>query len=239
MYIPVIISARGGSKGIPKKNIIDFCGKPLLFWTIDVAKKVKSVSDVWVSSDSKEILKIAKKYGAKIIKRPKNLATDKSTSVSVFLHALKKIEKEGYKVDIMVALQPTSPVRESSDVELAIKKFQKEKLDSMFSASIATDFFLWEKKSNGNLQGINHDFLHRKRRQEIKPQYLENGSIYIFKPYILRKNLSIFGGKKGVTLMEFWKSFEVDDFDDLEFCKILMKNYLLQNKSTKKKGLKE
>ena len=89
-----IILARGGSKGIPKKNIMNFCGQPLVAWSIECAKNASNVSSVWVSSDSNEILKIAEKHGAGVIRRPKSLATDKATSVSAYLHAIKEIQSK-------------------------------------------------------------------------------------------------------------------------------------------------
>ena len=228
-YFPIVILARGGSKGIPNKNIRNFCGKPLLVWSLIVAKNVKSASDVWVSSDNEKILKIADKFGAKIIKRPKKWASDKATSVSGYKHAMDEIEKNGIKVDAIIALQPTSPIRTSNDVDMAIKKFIDKNYDSMFSASEFSDSFLWEENGNKKLTGINHNYKIRKRRQEIKPKYLENGSFYIFKPKLLKKK-TIFGGKIGFSLMPFWRSFEIDEIDDWKFCSIIMKEYLLKSK---------
>jgi len=228
-YLPIVILARGGSKGIPNKNIKKFCGIPLLVWTIQVGKNVKKISDVWVSSDDENILKLAKKNGAKTIKRPKKLASDKSTSVSGYQHALEEIQKHVKNVEAIIALQPTSPIRMSNDVDIAIKKFKDKKYDSLFSASDFSDSFLWEEKPNKKLIGINHNYKIRKRRQEINSQFLENGSFYIFKPEVLKKN-TIFGGKIGYSLMPFWRSFEIDENEDWEFCSIIMKAYMLNNK---------
>jgi len=231
-YFPIVILARGGSKGIPNKNIKKFCGIPLLSWSIQVAQNVSQSTDVWVSSDDEKILKLAIKYGAKTIKRPKKLATDKATSVSGYQHALEEIQKHNKKVDAIIALQPTSPIRTSNDITCAIKKFKDKNYDSLFSASDFSDSFLWKKNSNGKLIGVNHNYKIRKRRQEISSQFLENGSFYIFKPKILKKN-SIFGGKIGYFLMPFWKSFEIDEIEDWEFCSSIMKTYLLNNKNKK------
>ena len=146
MNIVAIILARGGSKGIPKKNIINFCGKPLVSWSIKQAKNTKNISSVWVSSDSQEILNIAKKEKVGIIKRPKIISGDKSSSELGWIHAINEIEKN-QKVDLVIALQTTSPIRESKDLEKAIKKFRKTNADSMFSCSRLDDFFVWEKKN--------------------------------------------------------------------------------------------
>ena len=110
MIVDAIILARSGSKGIPKKNIIEFCGKPLIAWTIEQCLSSKYISNIWVSSDSDEILKVASKYGAKTIKRPDILSGDFATSESAWLHSIEFIEKDNY-VDIVVAPQITSPLR--------------------------------------------------------------------------------------------------------------------------------
>ena len=226
MNIVAIILSRGNSKAIPKKNIIKFCDKPLLNWSIEQAKNTKNISSVWVSSDNEEILNIAKKENAEIIKRPKSLSTDKSSSESGWIHAIKEVEKK-QKIDLVVALQATSPIRESKDLDKAIKKFKRVKADSMFSCSKLSDFFLW-KKQNNRYTSLNYDYKRRKRRQEIKKQYLENGSFYLFKPEILKKCNNRLGGKIDMIELEFWKSFEIDSLESLRLCEILMKNYLLK-----------
>ena len=98
----------------------------------------------------------------------------------------------------------------------------------MFSCSKLNDFFLWKKQNKG-YTSLNYDYKKRKRRQEIKKQYLENGSFYIFKPEILKKFNNRLGGKIDMIELEFWKSFEIDSFESLKLCEVLMKNYLLKN----------
>ena len=223
-----IILARGGSKRIPKKNIKNFCGKPLILWSIEQAKKTKNINDIWVSSDDKNILSLSKKSGAKIILRPKYLSNNTSSSVDGWLHAINEIEKENEKIDTVIALQPTSPVREVSDLEKGIRKFLRNDYDSMFSASKIGDFFIWRKQGK-SYSSINYDSSNRPRSQDFEEQYAENGSFYIFKPKTIKKFKNQLGGKIGITLMDFWKSFEIDDNDDFKFLKILMKNYLLKD----------
>ncbi|MCV0400946.1 MAG: acylneuraminate cytidylyltransferase family protein [Nitrosopumilus sp.] len=227
--IVAIIPARGGSKGIPKKNLIDFCGKPLVSWTISQALSAKSISSVWVTSDSKEILNVAKQLGANTISRPKSLSSDTSTTESTWKHALKIIEEKTGSVDIIIGLQPTSPIRESKDIEKGIKIFKKSKSDSLFSATEIGDFYIWQKK-NRKLISLNYDYENRKRRQDYSKQYVENGSFYIFKPDILKKFNNRLGGKIEICLMDFWKSFEIDSFKDIELCETLMKHYILKSK---------
>jgi len=227
--IVAIIPARGGSKGIPKKNLINFCGKPLISWTINQALFTKSISTVWVTSDSEEILNVAKKLGANTISRSKSLSSDTSTTESTWKHALKIIEEKTGSVDMVIGLQPTSPIRESKDIEKAIQIFKKSKSDSLFSATEIGDFYVWQKKKQ-KLTSLNYDYENRGRRQDYTKQYVENGSFYIFKPQTLKKFNNRLGGKIEISLMDFWKSFEIDSFEDLELCETLMKHYILRNK---------
>jgi N-acylneuraminate cytidylyltransferase len=157
--IIAIIPARGGSKAIPNKNIINFCSKPLLAWTIEQAFKSKYIDDVYVTTDSNLIKEVSRKYGAKVIYRPKKLATAKSSSEKALVHAIKKIENF-VPIDIVVFLQATSPLRENQDIDNAIKLFILNKADSLFSATVLEDFCTWE-LSNGRPQSITYDYKNR------------------------------------------------------------------------------
>jgi N-acylneuraminate cytidylyltransferase len=225
--IHCIILARGGSKGIPKKNIIDFCGKPLLAWTIEQCKSSNSVSDVWVSSDDKEILDVAISYGAKIINRPADISGDIATSESAWLHAINHLRSYNIQLDIVLAPQVTSPLRETIDINNAISKFIEGNYDSMFSASMADDLFFWRELSVG-IESVNYDYKNRKRRQDFKEQIIENGSFYLFKPEVIQKENNRFGSKIGYSKMEFWKMFEIDNIDDIRMCSALMKEFLIK-----------
>tara|TARA_B100001142_G_C14193157_1_gene600788 strand:- start:60 stop:743 length:684 start_codon:yes stop_codon:yes gene_type:complete len=223
--ITAIILARGGSKGIPNKNIIDFCGKPLIAWTIEHCFK-GGIEDVYVSSDSKEIIEISKEYNSKTILRPKELSKDESSSESAWLHAYDTI-KNNKKIDWIFAPQVTSPLRQISDVKNALKLASSDRYDSIFSCSTVEDLFFW-KESKSSFKSINYDWRNRKRRQDIDKQYIENGSFYLFKPIILEMNKNRFGEKIGIVEMDFWKMFEIDSMDDLRMCSALMKEFLLE-----------
>ena len=126
----------------------------------------------------------------------------------------------------MLAPQVTSPLREIRDLDNAIEKFIDSNLDSLFSASISSDLFFWGENHKGLLESISYNYKNRKRRQISSKQIIENGSFYLFKPdLILTKNNRI-GGKIGYFEMEFWKMFEIDDFDDLRMCSAIMKEFL-------------
>ena len=226
----VVILARGGSKGIPKKNLKKFCGKPLVCWSIEQAKKSKNVSSIWLSSDDKNILKLGMKYGINTINRPKKLSKDFTTSEDGYLHAISEIEKDGTKVHLVIGLQVTSPIRESSDIDNAIKKFHRFNYDSMISASPIGDFFIWNKNKKGVWNSVNYDYKKRPRRQEFEKQYEENGSFYMFKPEILRKYKNRLGGKIGIAEMEYWKHFEIDNLEDMFLCEVIMKNFLIKKR---------
>ncbi len=227
MNVVAIILARGGSKGVPKKNIMEFCGKPLIAWTIDNCLK-GGANSVWVSSDSDEILEISTEYGANKIKRPDDIAGDFATSESAWLHAINYIENIEEKIDWVVAPQVTSPLREAKDISKAISLAKQNIHDSFFSCSVAEDLFFWQKNHMGKLDSVNYDWRNRKRRQDIPKQFIENGSFYIFKPQVLKTTNNRFGSNIGIVEMEFWKMFEIDSFDDLKMCSALMREFIIK-----------
>jgi len=218
MKIVAIIPARGGSKGIPQKNIIDFAGKPLIAWTIMQAKSSNLISDVYVSSDSQEILTVARNYGAKPILRPNEISGDRASSESALLHALDQMTEEP---DLVVFLQATSPLRKIDDIDNAINQLIEDEADSLLSL-IETQEFMWE-ESKGDFKPLTYDFNHRCDHRHLKRLYYENGSIFIFKPEILRRYKNRLGGKKSIYLMESWQRADIDDYDIFDWCLWLFK----------------
>ena len=118
-------------------------------------------------------------------------------------------------------------MRAKDDIDNAIRKYFSEKADSLFSCMRLEDYFIWE-KTEDNYVSVNYDYHNRKRRQDIKLQYLENGSIYIFKPELIRREHNRLGGKIAIYEMKFWKSFQIDDRDDLDIC-----DYYIRKKLSK------
>ena len=221
MKIVSIIPARGGSKSIPRKNIVDFAGKPLMLWTIEQAKASTLTSEIYVTSDSKEILEIADTAGVKTIIRPPELSTDTATSESALLHVLNQIEEAP---EYIVFLQATAPLRKSNDIDNSISHLIDDAADSLLSVTKAYDF-IWE-ESEGGISSLNFDYLQRKRRQDLKPLYYENGSVYVFKPDIIRKYRNRLGGKISIYYMEPWQMVDINDNADLEWAEWLFIKHL-------------
>ena len=216
-----IILARGGSKGIKNKNIININNKPLIYWSIKTSLKSKMISNTWVSSDNLKILKLAKKFGAIIILRPRKLSKDTSTSDEAWFHAVKEIKKR-YEITHVVGIQPTSAIREPKDFDKALNKFFKEKYDSLFSASKKDGAFSW---IIGNKLKPNYNLKFRPRRQDLPLKISENGSFYIFSvEKFLRKKNRLFG-RIGYHLLERYKSFEIDTLEDIPIVESILRSF--------------
>jgi len=221
-----IIPARGGSKGVPKKNLVELCGHPLVAWTIGAARQSKNVAQVFVSTDCREIAKVSEHYGAAVVMRPREISGDSASSESAIIHVLDELERtQGIVPELCVFLQATSPLREIGEIDRALEKFRLERLDSLLSVAQAEDQLLWSLK-DGALTCVNHDYRHRKPRQDESGHeklLCENGSIYIFRTQLLRETGNRLGGKIGVALAPYWRSFQIDTVEELTICRFLMR----------------
>ncbi len=222
-----IILARGGSKGIKNKNLVKVNNKPLIFWTISQSLKSNKIDEVWVSSDSKKILSISEKLGAKIIKRPEKFSNDAASSESAWLHAIQTINNINIENDIIVAPQVTSPFRRKNDFDKALNQFLKKKLDSLFSGFFFETHFSWKFKNERVRPRYNLN--KRPRRQKLYKNIVENGSFYIFKVKNFLKKKNRLFGKIGCYLMDKEHSFQIDEKKDLK---------LFENLANKKKIFK-
>ena len=220
MEIVAIIPARGGSKGIPKKNIKELCGKPLIAYIIETALKVRELDRVIVSTEDKEIAEIAKKYGADVpFMRPEELAKDETPTLPVLQHAVKYLEEEeNYKLDIVVLLYATSPLLRAGRVSEAIGMLKGGEFDSVLSV-VEDGGHYWIEK-NGGYKKFYPKVL--KNRQFTKPLFKENGAIYICKRDILMEQNEIVGGKIGFLVMKRDESIDIDELQDFEFAEFLM-----------------
>jgi CMP-N,N'-diacetyllegionaminic acid synthase len=219
-----VIAARGGSKGIPFKNLLDICGKPLIAWTVMQAAAARGVDVVAVSSDSDNILAAAEAAGAVGVRRPDAISGDLDSSESAWLHALDSLDGKLGPFERIVALQATSPIRESADIEQALQTFERDKLDSLLSVCEVEDYFNWRIGARGP-EAINYDFRNRRMRQQIEKRYLENGSFYVFIPSLLREQKNRLGGKIGFHVMERHKMFQIDRTEDVKLCAAIMQSY--------------
>jgi len=223
--ITAFIPARGGSKGIPNKNIKEFADKPLIVHSIEYSLDSKHVDEVVVSTDDSKISKIAQAAGAKVIKRPPDLATDTATTESVIEHYL-HLSKT--KADIIVLLQVTSPLRPKGSLDNALNHFQKGGYDSLLSIC-PTHRFFWRVKDD-NTAYAEYDYLNRPQRQNLNREnmrYVENGSIYIFSRKHFEKTGNRLGGKIGYVEWPEDCSIEIDtiiDFNILEGIFLRIKN---------------
>jgi len=220
----IVIPARGNSKGIKKKNLINFCKKPLLYWTLKQAKKSKLIDDIYVSTESKEISKLCRSMKVKVISRPKRLCADNASSETAIKHVVNNIPG---KIDNIIFLQATSPLRKTNDIDNAFKKFKKTRADSLFSAHKSEDHFdIWELKKK-IFYPLTIDFKNRKPRQLFKKQhFMQNGSIYIFKKKILDKYNNRIGGKIMVFQMDEWQSFQLDNLKQKKIMELLFQRML-------------
>jgi CMP-N,N'-diacetyllegionaminic acid synthase len=219
-----VIAARGGSKGIPHKNLIDLCGKPLIAWTVLQAGAASGVDVVAVSSDSDAILAAAEAAGAVGVRRPDDISGDLASSEAAWLHALEHVDRKSGPFERIVALQATSPIREASDIDHALDAFEQQKLDSLLSVCEVEDYFNWRVGKDGP-EPINYDYHDRRMRQQIEKRYLENGSFYVFIPSLLREQRNRLGGRIGIHVMERHKMFQIDRPEDIRLCAAIMSSY--------------
>ncbi|ABB50409.1 putative acylneuraminate cytidylyltransferase [Prochlorococcus marinus str. MIT 9312] len=214
MKFVAILLARGGSKGIPKKNLLKINKIPLISFTIRQCFSA-GIEEIYTSSDDDEILSVARDEGSKLIKRPLDIAHDCSTSESAWLHAIDNIDNLDDSNDWIFAPQLTSPIRETFDIKNGLEIASSNKYDSIFSAVELNDFLIW-KNENNKLEPINYDFQKRLRRQDIKVNnYLENGSFYLFKPCGIKKFNNRLYGRIGICKMDKLKMFQIDHYSDI------------------------
>ena len=214
-YIISIIPARGGSKGIPRKNIKKLCGKPLIAYSIMQSLSSMYIDKTIVSTDDSEIAMVSKNYGAEVIFRPQELATDACSTEPVMIHVLNQLAKNGTVPQYVVLLQPTSPIRRPDDIDKAIKLLIDNAGDSLLSVR-ANNSFVWSNEG----KPLNYDHQKRPRRQDKQWELIENGSIYVTKREILLQEKNRLGGKILTYAMPDWTSFEIDtefEFDLIEF----------------------
>ena len=224
MSIIAIIPARGGSKGIPHKNVTTVAGRPLIEWSIKHCLNAQKIDAVYVSSDSSEILEVSKAAGADCIVRPKDISGDTASSESAWIHAITHIKNQNIQLEKIVGIQATSPIRDSEDLDKAIQYFEQNNLDSLFSSNMIEDHNIWRMDGEVFISD-NYDYKKRWRRQDIQPKYLENGNFYIFTPEGIINSNNRLSGKIGTYVMDKHKSFQIDEQIDIDICTAMITHF--------------
>ena len=239
-----VILARGGSKGIPKKNIVKINHHPLISYSITAANNTKVIDKLVVSSDSDEIIRSSFKYGIDAsIKRPKNLASDKATSVDALYHAVIKSEKIfNTKFDYIIELPCVSPLRDSDDVNFALKKLATSNVDSVISYVDTGEKHPIRlkkivKNKIRNFCKENFEASWGSRRQDFEPSYIRNGAIYSMTRDCILNKKSRWGSKSFPMIMPDIKSINIDTKHDLLIAKLLITNGYCKNKPKTKKNI--
>lgn len=223
--ILAVIPARGGSKGIPGKNIIDLNGKPLIQYSIDAALESKYIDNTIVSTDSVEIADVAVKCGASVpFLRPAEFATDKAKTIDVLIHVVAELEKKGQKYDYLVLLQPTQPLRLSKHIDEAIEKLISSNKDSLVGVTPVQDHPILVRSINEENELVPLlEISSTVRRQDFPDYFKVNGAIYINSLKNLTKETSLNDNILPYE-MENQYSVDIDEMIDLEIAKVYLKH---------------
>lgn len=226
--IIAIIPARGGSKGLPRKNIKPLLGKPLIAWTIEQAKKSEYIDRIIVSTEDKEIGEIAKEYGAEVpFLRPKALARDDSPTIDAIIHAINWFEARGEYFDIVVLLEPTSSLRKENDLDNAIELFIKniDKVDSLVSVGEVhlENPYIMKKIEKGYVKPLIEIDENIYQRQQMPKVYFPYGVIYLSKVEALKKHKTFYQGRTIPYFIERWQNYEIDDIYDFICVEAILK----------------
>lgn len=226
MKILAIIPARGGSKGIPRKNVRLLAGKPLIAHTIQQAQEAEAVDRIVVSTDDVEIAEISRRYGAEVIWRPAEISGDLASSEDALLHVLRSLDRsEAYRPEYVVFLQCTSPLTRSQDIDGTIQAMLQQNADSALSVT-PFHYFLWQQDDMGDSVGINHDKSVRLMRQQRETQYRETGAVYAMRTEGFIRARHRFFGKTVMYVMPPERCLEIDDPVDFEVAEVLMRSQL-------------
>lgn len=224
--ILAIIPARGGSKGLPGKNIKNLCGKPLIAWSIEHAQKSKYVDYIFISTDSREIADVAEKYGAPCPElRPAELARDTAPSSEFIIYTLDKMKKEGKTFDYFILLEPTSPLRDVEDVdksiEMLIDSFESESCVGVAMSGTVHPAFMVVVGKDGHLKALEPDN-QTLRRQDLPDVFFFEGSVYLSNVNAYLNKKTFYHDKTLPYIVPEWKSYEVDDLVSFRIIETIM-----------------
>lgn len=210
-----LIPARGGSRRIPKKNIKELHGKPLVAHSIEKARKTELIDETWVSTEDKEIAKISKKYGAIVIERPKDLAVDTARTESAMIHFAENVD-----FDNILLFECTYPLTTVDDLDELLNKYFNNKWDSILSLKKTTDY-IWKINKDETAEPVSYKLGHNLRTQDYEGLYIESGGLYITSKKALLKSKCCVSGKIGYYVLPH-PSFEMDTLDDFKIVESLL-----------------
>ncbi len=216
-----IVPARGGSKRLPRKNMLDLNGKPLIAWTLEAGIKSRYIDDIIVTSDDEEILSMATQYAVSTVKRPEHLASDTASSFDAVMHAVADLSAYDY----IVLLQPTSPLREAKHIDEAVELLESKHADAVVSVCETEHSPLWSNTlpKDGSMVGFLREDLIGKRTQDLETFYRLNGAVYICqrekllqeKRFFLQKNIYAY-------VMSRECSVDIDEALDFRLAELLL-----------------
>jgi CMP-N-acetylneuraminic acid synthetase len=219
LQVIAIVPARGGSKGVPRKNIKKLAGEPLIGYTLRAAKSVKEIDRLVVSTDNEDISSIAQSYGVEVIMRPPELATDNASTESALIHVIEKLTEKGDNYDIILVLEPTSPFRSSSTIRNAINHFSDNNTESVLAV----------RKSNENIGTIRNGLFFPlmpeapRRRQLRDPQYIESSTIYAVRTDYLKKNKTLVSEKWTALIVPDYEAIDINTEGDFQYAEYNIK----------------
>ncbi|HKP08457.1 MAG TPA: acylneuraminate cytidylyltransferase [Microbacterium sp.] len=218
--VVAIIPARGGSKGVPRKNLQRVGGVPLIARAVEAARRCPAIDRVVVTTDDVDIAAVAAEWGAEIVERPGDLSGDLASSESALVHALETLEGRRVDVGVLAFLQATSPFIDVDALTAAVQLVRSRRRDSVFSA-VETYGFLWEKGVGSAAEPVNHEIDVRPRRQDREPHYLETGGFYVMRAAGFRAANHRFFGSVGIAEVAPRTAIEIDTLDELELARTL------------------
>lgn len=227
LNVLALIPARGGSKGLPGKNLRPLCGRPLVQWSIDTALACSKIDSVIVSTDDEKIAELALLAGAEVpFLRPQELSGDTATSIEVVIHALDFLENTGRRFDVVILLEPTSPLRDMQDIDLALQHLVDAKASSIVSvcrAEATHPAFMFKTTSHGRLKPFLSSPPTSLRRQQIEPVFYLDGSLYASRVKALRTKKSFYHNDTIAHEVSKWKAIEIDDIEDFQMTEAIIR----------------
>ncbi len=228
--ILAIIPARGGSKRLPGKNIKQLAGKPLIAYTIEAALNSKLINKVVVSTDCEDISETSKQFGAEVIKRPENLAKDTSPTIDAIKHTIQQLAHSNYHPDIVLLLQPTSPLRTTEDINNALNQFLNNHTESLISVSESNPYWTLKQENNKTIPTFDWQKF-KLRKQDLPKSFSPNGAIYISTPENIEKNNGFYTENLAIYEMPQERSIDIDEQSDFNYAEFLINKATTMNKS--------